>query len=53
MKNYSDLSDVEKEWIRQYKEWTKCGILALAIEKAMFYRKLLEARNINVNDYIK
>ena len=51
MKNYSDLSDIEKGWIREYNDWCKCGILALAIEMGMHYRDLLFQSGLDPSDY--
>lgn len=52
MKSYNNLSDIEKGWIREYQEWTKCKIIALALDQAEYYRILLAKHNLNVSDYI-
>lgn len=52
MKTYNNLSDIEKGWIREYQEWTKCKIIALALDQAMHYRKLLAGHDIDVSNYL-
>jgi len=52
MKSYNNLSDLEKNWIREYKGWCKCKIIALAIEQATHYERLLKSHDLDVHDYI-
>ena len=52
MKPYNNLSDLEKGWVREYQEWTKCSIIALALEQATYYRNLLKTHDLDPSDYI-
>ena len=51
MTSYNQLSDIEKGWVREYKEWCKCDIKALALKQAMHYRKLLATHGLDVSNY--
>jgi len=51
MKSYNNLSDLEKLWIREYKQWCKCGIINLAIIQATHYANLLASHGLKMSDY--
>jgi len=55
-KQYSELSDIEKGWIREYNLWCKSArndpsLLEYAIKEAEQYRMFLAERGLNVSDY--
>lgn len=52
MKPYNELSDIEKGWVKEYKDWTKCEIIELALAAAKHYRKLLKSHDLDPSDYI-
>ena len=56
---YNELSDIEKGWLREYKEWCKCAkenpiqqdIRLYAINQAEHYANYLRDRGLNISDY--
>jgi len=56
MKPYSNLSDIEKGWIREYNLWCKCArdtpeLYEYAVKQATQYRFFLAEHGLNVSDY--
>jgi len=56
MKQYNNLSDIEKTWIREYNLWCKSArndptLLEYAITQAEQYREFLASHDLNVSDY--
>lgn len=56
MKQYNNLSDIEKGWIREYNLWCKSArndpaLLEYAIKQAEQYREFLAGHGLNVSDY--
>lgn len=55
-KQYNELSDIEKTWIREYNLWCKSArndpsLLEYAITQAEQYREFLASHGLNVSDY--